>query len=175
MRFVLLFFLASLPAASTAAQANTIPSGTRVKIETQPKTQVVGKLLSQLGDSIIITGAGSHRIALASDAVTRVEVSRGRSHVHGALRGMKVGSLAVGGGVGLIVGAAYIDGYSDRNSIVPLYVLVFSGAAVGAVYGAAIGGILGAERWSTLYSAPMRVSFGPVQSGAPGVGVSIRF
>jgi hypothetical protein len=173
MRAALLFFLVQIPAASIAAQV-PIPAGAKVKIGTHAKASVVGTLLSQSGDSIVITTAGSKRSAVASNVVTRIEVSQGRSHKHGAFRGMKIGSLSLGGGLALAVAAAYLSD-DVQNGIVPLYMTAFYGAAVGAVCGVVIGGILGTERWSTLYSAPMRVTFGPVQRGTPGVGLSIRF
>lgn len=175
MRRTLLFiFVASAPAA-IAAQAPTIPLGTRVRVEMQGKIKVDGTLMSQTEDSIIVSSPGTLRTVVASESVARIRVSEGRSHAQGAVRGMKIGTVVAGGGVALIFGAAYIESTENNKSIALLFAFVAAGAVTGAMYGAAIGGIFGAERWTTVYSSPVRVSFRPAQSGAPGVGVSIWF
>lgn len=175
MRCALLLILALFLPAPISAQAPTIPPGTRVRVETQQRARVDGTLMSQSSDSIIVATPRPLRTAVASGDVTRIAVSKGRSHVQGALRGMKIGAAIVGGAATFMVGAAYFGGRTEESSIVPLYAFAVSGAAVGAMSGAAFGGMLGAEKWSTVYSAAMRVSVRPFQSRVPGVGVSIRF
>ena len=169
MRFALLIPVLFLPL-PTAAQVPTIPPGTRVRVETQQKTRAEGALMSQTSDSIIVATRRATRTAVASAAVTRIAVSSGRSSAHGAFWGMKLGA-AVGGGAVALLFTGFAGGLPGFQ-ILPYAVV---GAAIGGTYGAAAGSIRGVERWSAVYSAPNRVSFGPFQGGAPGVGVSIRF
>jgi hypothetical protein len=174
MRFALLLIVMLSPPMLIAAQTPTIPPGTRVKVQTQQNTRVNGSLISQSSDSIIVATGDAMRTVIASDAVTRIDVSKGRSHLHGAVRGMKVGAVTTGGVVTLIFAVAYIGSRAEDMSIAPFFAYTAVSAAIGAMYGAAIGGMFGAERWSTVYSAPIQVTFRPSQ-GAPGAGVSIRF
>ena len=130
--------------------------------------------MSQTPDSIMVAVPGAIRTVVASDDVTRIAVSEGRSRVHGARRGMTYGAAIVGGAATLLFTAAYIGegGTGDFGDVVVLSAIT---AVSGAIYGAAIGGLIGHERWSTVYSAPIRVSLGPSRRGSPGVGLSIRF
>ena len=175
MRFALLILVLILPL-PTAAQGPTIPHGTRVRVETQQKTRAEGTLMSQTSDSIIVATRRATRTAVASAAVTRIAVSSGRSRAHGALWGMKLGAVVLGGGIGLLLGGAYVSSNSEHKSTSGIIPLMVAGAAVGGMYGAVAGTIRGVERWSTVYAAPIRVSFGQFQgSSARGVSVSIRF
>jgi hypothetical protein len=131
--------------------------------------------MSQTGDSLIVAAPEAIRTVVASAGVTRIDVSRGRSRMQGAIRGMKVGTTIVGGGLAIIFTTAYIAEGGTGDSIAELLAYTAYGAAAGAMYGAGVGALLGAETWSTVYSAPHRVSFGPSRSGPIGVGVSIRF
>ena len=175
MRFALFLILVVWPPASIVAQAPTIPAGTRVKVETHQRTRVAGTLMSQTRDSIIVAAPGAIRTVVASEAVTRIAVSKGRSRVHGALRGMRVGSVVIGGGTAVIMTVAFVDGGVGENNVGPFVVLTAIGAAMGAIYGGTMGVLFPVERWFTVYSASSRVSVGPFQGSVPGVGVSIRF
>lgn len=79
----------------------------------------------------------------------------------------------------LITGASYLGSTNKSQNgdetLSAVFALVASGAFTGAMFGAGIGALLGAERWTTVYSSPVRVSFRPAPSGARGVGVSVRF
>jgi len=179
MRRALLFICLSATSAAVAAQAPTIPPGTRVRIETRERGTFDGTLMSQTSDSFFVAGPGALRTLVASESVTRLRVSEGRSHARGAVRGMKIGAAVGGGGMALVIGAAFIgstakDKYNGE-SLGMAVGLVASGALVGVMYGAGIGALFAVERWTTVYSNPLRVSFRPAPSGAPGVGVSVRF
>ena len=169
MRFALLILVLVLPL-PTAAQGPTIPPGTRVRVETQQKKRAEGTLMSQTSDSIIVATRRSTRTAVASAAVTRIAVSSGRSRAHGALWGMKLGAALGGGGV-ILLFTGFAGGLPGFQ-ILPYAVV---GAAFGGAYGAVARSIRGVERWSTVYSIPIRVSFGQLLGSAPGVNVSIRF
>lgn len=88
---------------------------------------------------------------------------------------MKLGAAVVGGGVALLLGGAYVSSNLEHKSTSGIIPLTVAGAAIGGGYGAVAGSIRGVERWSTVYSAPIRVSFRPFPSSWPGIGVSIRF
>jgi hypothetical protein len=93
-------------------------------------------------------------ISVALTSITAAEVSRGRSHRDGAVKG-----LAWGAGVGLAVGllsAVTYDAGSDACGAEPCDndyspgEVVAGGFLAGALLGTGIGAIKGAEHWERL-------------------------
>jgi hypothetical protein len=170
-------------AAVARAQVPTIPLGTRVRLDApRPNAGLVGTVRSQSADSIVIDSDDSTRaISLAS--VKRIDVSEGRSSVDGALRGMKIGGLGLGGAMAVFLVASYVAspnnncGGADEclDPIAALPYLVPASALIGGLAGAFIGAIAGAERWSGLYPPPARMTILPVRNGATRIGLSLSF
>lgn len=171
-------------AAVTRAQVPTIPLGTRVRLDApRPNAGIVGTVRSQSADSIAIETDDSTRVvSLAS--VRRIDVSAGRSRGDGALRGMKIGGLGLGGSMAVFLVAGYVAspnhncGGADEclDPIAALPYLVPASALIGGLAGAFIGAIAGAERWHRLYPTPVRVSILPAPPNAvTRVGLSLSF
>ena len=96
---------------------------------------------------IMFNSGGRHSIPNAS--ITRVRVGTGRSHLQGARRGMKIGSV-IGAGISVLwVGAFLTDPSTDG---LPLLGGFVAGSLVtGVLWGAAIGAVAGAEGWRTAF------------------------
>ena len=170
-------------AAVAPAQVPTIPPGTRVRLAApRPNDGLAGTVRSQSADSIAIETDGLTRVvSLAS--VRRIDVSEGRSRRYGAVRGMKIGAIGLGGTVGVLLVAGWVAqpdnncGGADQcfDAMAALPYLVPAGALIGGLAGAAIGTIAGAERWSRLYPPPVRVSILPARNGVTTLGLSLSF
>jgi hypothetical protein len=165
-----------------AAQVPTIPVGTRVRVNAAwPNTDVVGRVESQRADTIAVeTYAGTRFVPLV--AVKRIDVSVGRSHSDGTVRGMKIGAIGVGGTVAFFLVALHFvsdgdncggDECTDALALAP--VLIPTGVVVGGVVGGVIGLLAGSEQWDGLYFAPPRVSMLPQRGGATRIGLSLHF
>jgi len=168
-------------AALAAAQVPTIPVGTRVRVEAPgPNTRLTGTVTAQSADSIAIeTTEATRTVSLAW--VRRVDVSRGVSHRDGAIRGMKIGGLALGGTIAALLLAGYFaspdnncGGADECFNFGPAPVLLVPVAAiVGGVSGAVIGSLVGAEHWDSIYPTRARVSVWPTGNGAVAIGLSL--
>ena len=144
--------------------------GARVRV--QASGVVAGGLeatvVARVRDTVTLTTSRGTPIAVPLAAITAAEVSRGRSHRDGAVKG-----LAVGAGVGLVVGllgAIVDDARSDEcgaepceNNLTPGEV-VAGGFGTGAVLGAGIGAITGVEQWERL-TIPRYVALRPSRDG----------
>jgi hypothetical protein len=165
------------------AQVPAIPLGTRVRLDApRPNRGLVGKVKSQSADSIAIETDDSTRVVSIA-LVRRIEVSEGRSHSGGALRGMKIGGIGLCGAMAVFLVAGYFAspnnncGGADEclHPIAALPYLVPASVVVGGLAGAFIGAIVGAERWDTRYPTPMRVSMLKAPNGVTRVGLSLSF
>ena len=157
------------------AQTPPIPVGARIRLELTDKSRLEGSLVQQRADSVVVASTRGVHTPVATEYIARIRRSDGKSHGLGAKRGAVIGATIVGGATTLIFGGAALASSSPNNDYGLVPAFIFAGALTGAFYGVIIGGIIGAERWTTVSSAPMRVSFLPTQIGAPGVGVAIRF
>jgi hypothetical protein len=115
---------------------------------------MLATVVAQQGDTLLVqrankpwTGYGrmsradadTERVAL--NAVRRLDVWQGRSHLRGALKGFLIGT-----GTGLILGGAIA--YADREccdgmSVLAIPTFGVGGAVVGTLFGAAVG----SARW----------------------------
>jgi hypothetical protein len=170
-------------AAVIGAQVPTIPLGTRVRLDApRPNAGLAGTVRSQSADSITIETDDSTRVVSLA-LVRRIDVSEGRSRGDGALRGMKIGGLGLGGSMAVFLVAGYIAspnhncGGADEclDPIASLPYLVPASALIGGLAGALIGATAGAERWDRLYPRPVRVSILPTPTGATMVRLSLSF
>ena len=130
--------------------------GARVRV--QAPLVVAGPLeatvVARARDTVTLTTSRGTAIHLPLEAITSAEVSRGRSHGAGAVKG-----LAWGAGAGLVVGvlgAIAYDARSDECGAEPCDnnwspgEVVAGGFVTGAVLGAGIGAIKGVEHWERL-------------------------
>ena len=105
---------------------------------------LVGNAVLVDTDSLVLAQGGSTRwLVVPTDAVSRLEISRGRSHLGGALAGAGIGGLV--GGVGL----AGIAAIQERRVDGWTFAVLILGAVYGAPVGAAVGAVVGVERWET--------------------------
>ena len=174
MRLALLCGLVAVLPSTSAAQLKTIPSGTRVRIESDGALAVTGKLVEQTADSIIVT-VHQARSALPVAAISRLRMSEGRSRTEGANRGMKIGAITLATSTALIMGTAYLTDSSEDKDPALLLAFIPMGGMVGALYGTVIGFVIGRERWTTVYLRPVNVELEPMPGGRFGVGAKIRF
>ncbi len=167
MRHALLLIF--LGASQADAQFPSIIPGARVRVEGLNHRKLEGTLMSQTADSITIAAVGAILTTVASGSLTRVRVSQGKSHGAGAIKGMKIGG-GIGLGVGLLAGLVSPPG--ERAAI---GMSVAGGALGGVIWGAAIGSIVGAAKWTTVYTAPLRIAIGRAENGAMTLGLAMRF
>jgi hypothetical protein len=175
-------------AAVARAQVPTIPVGTHVRLEApRPNVRIDGTVKWQSADSIAVETQNSvWTVSLAS--VRRIDVSGGLSHRDGAIRGMKIGALGLGGTIATLLVVAYlVDPNPDRggadeciNPGAAIPILAGAGAIVGGVAGLAIGGMVGAEHWDRVYlgysaTRPLGYSAEEPSRRAARFGLSLRF
>jgi hypothetical protein len=150
--------------------------GTRVRV--QAPGVVAGPLeatvVARSRDTVTLTRQHGGPISVPLGAITAAEVSRGRSHGDGAVKG-----LSWGAGAGLVVGllsAIVYDARSDACGLEPCEndlspgEVVAGGFLTGAVLGAGIGAIAGSERWERL-TIPTFVALRPNRVGLTLLGV----
>jgi hypothetical protein len=157
------------------AQLPDVAPGARVRLDIgRSGTKIEGTVTSQTSDSISVA-TGSAIWALPTASITRVRVSGGKSQLRGAVRGMKIGALVLGGGFGALVAVAAL-GSGEGASAIPL-VALFGGiaAAEGAIIGGLIGGIVGSERWTNVYPNNVGVILRPAGDGTTSLGLSWTF
>jgi hypothetical protein len=171
---VVFLILCGAPAAD--GQVPSIAPGTRVRLELErPNRKVDGTLMSQTADSIAVATDGSGIWTMPAESVVRIRVGSGKSVMRGAIRGMKIGSLVLGGGFGLLLTAAVAAGDGGTDAIPFLVVYSAIAAAEGAILGAFVGAIVRSEKWTDIYSSHVQLTVRPDRSGRTGVGLSIGF
>jgi hypothetical protein len=163
---VLLVAPCLLEAQSAPWQPTVILPGRRIRVETA-RTFTAGSLSAETADSLIIIDKHAARIALPTREIMGVQMSEGKSHGLGALKGMGYGAAILGGGFALLGG---MSGYPEAALIYGV-----AGGMTGAIYGTVIGAIAGAEKWSAPHAHVPRVTVGAAPSGATRVGLSISF
>jgi hypothetical protein len=166
----------SLFAVSAGAQVPTLMAGSRLRVQTAGAGRIEGTLMSQTPDTLTIAQSGAVQRKIPSGVVGRIQASQGKSHGAGAIKGGKIGAI-VGGGLGLLVGLAIsADGSctGEGCDAAPITVGLVQ-AAAGAIWGLAIGGIVGAEKWTTVY-APGRVALtGGASQERALIGLRVRY
>ncbi|MBW3630447.1 MAG: hypothetical protein KY464_14270 [Gemmatimonadetes bacterium] len=135
-----------LPGSGLSAQweGGPITRSTRVRVHAPEVAAkpLVGRAVLMDTDSLVLErGRPTDRLVLPMEDVQRLEISRGRNHLMGAVKGAGIGGLAGGVALG---GLVALDGD-------PAW--AFLGFIAGAVYaaplGAVVGAVVGVERWET--------------------------
>jgi hypothetical protein len=136
----------------------------------------VGTFVRWSDDTLLVLSNGN-TLALPLDAVTRLDVSRGRKTNTG--KGAEIGFL-LGGVVGAVIGYASYEEcegvcFGDFGSGFAAFV----GGLVGGLGGGAVGALIGSstktDRWREVPLDRVRVSLGPQRDGRLGLGASVRF
>ena len=144
------------------AQLADLQPGARVRV--QAPEVVAGRLeatvIARRRDTVTLTMPRGAPIPVPLTAITAAEVSRGRSHRDGAVKGLAWG-MGVGLAAGMISAITY-DAQSNACGAEPCEndyspgEVVAGGLLTGAMLGAGIGAIKGAEHWQRL-TIPARV------------------
>lgn len=171
-------------AGSAGAQVTLQPGAkVRVTAPTAGVNRFEGTVIAA-GDTLDVA-RGTARVRVPAVAVTRIELSRGKSRSAGALRGVLWGA-----GIGLALGAATassadeydclrpdIGGYQDCDRITSGEWIAASTVG-GAFWGTIIGAIVGRERWDTITIPATRTSMSltpwVLPGGRAGLSVTLR-
>jgi hypothetical protein len=158
----LAFVVVAGPVAARAQSLGDLKPGARVRVEvkgfaTSGLTLNVSRLTS---DTLFVTDRTGSPLAFPVTDLTKVEISRGMSHVKGALIGAGVGGAA-GIMVGLIAagmpsGFPAADHGTDPNSGKHFV----QGFAATMAVGAVIGGLFGSERWQRIQLRGLTIAIG---------------
>ena len=154
-----------LVSAALPTRAQTLadlPAGARVRIDAAGFAMggLTWRFIRLSSDSLIVSLGNEEPFAIPKWALTKVEVSRGVSRVHGAFVGAAIGGLG-----GLIVGgivASAPEGFpvGSGGGGDPHAAKHFAQAAVPIlVAGTAIGALIGKEQWARV-QLPMTVTLG---------------
>jgi hypothetical protein len=151
----LLVMVALLPAEVAAQALPVLPEGTRVRVRgpALPAGSLTGNVTFATTDSMAVLGPRGV-VRLAQPDINRVEVSRGRSHVRGALKGTLVGGLVGAVGMAMIGSIGDANGADEGQTISGTGAGFIIGMFVGPPVGALIGGVRGIERWRTTWERP---------------------
>lgn len=155
-----------LEAQATSSPTTVILPGRRIRVETT-QSFIAGSLSAETADSLVLIDKNSARVAFSTREIRGIQMSEGKSHALGAVKGMGYGAAILGGGFALLGG---MSGYPEAALIYGI-----AGGMTGAVYGAVIGAIAGAEKWSAPHAHVPRVTVGSAPSGATRVGLSFSF
>jgi hypothetical protein len=166
---VVLAILVALALGDTVAAAQALPqlhSGMRVRIRapTVVDGQLTGKIASRTAEALVVTDERRGEFTVPFAALSELNVSRGKSHSAGALKGAMWGA-GLGLGVGLMFAAVP---NSDRHSQSG-YGLgpptaeegILLGFGGGLVIGFSLGGLAGSERWDGVH-VPASIAVVPV-------------
>ncbi len=165
------------------AQGTEIVPGARLRIAAQGIVagQLVATVLSRTADSLVLGGPGMQPLTVAVNRLTSIEVSRGKSRLEGAGRGIKWGVPISVGLASLIaptlkkcdtIAGVRRCGLEASTGDKWAFALV-GGTVAGIFYGVPIGALIGAERWER-FEPVARTSF-IMHQGSPGIGMSVSF
>jgi hypothetical protein len=142
---------ASARAQSSVAGAvqSELHPGARVRIEAPGilAGRSVATVLSRSNDTLTVGGPGTVPVAIPMARISSLQISKGKSHSLGAIRGLEWGTS-----IGAVFGVATASGASNCKSCNPQERPTAGGwiafsAVAGAVWGSAIGAVIGRERW----------------------------
>ena len=156
------------------AQANVLTSGARVRVSapSHDLKKRVGVLRGVTVDSLTVAFEGvSEPLSMSLSAVSRLEVSTGRSRATGFWRGAGIGFL-VGAVVGTLAAVSAQNGCDDREDCKLAYpALGAGGAGLGLIIGGAVGLARPRDRWETV-PGQGNASRGSTMGPLSGVGIA---
>ena len=159
------------------AQSNELQPGARIRVSAPGIVagRYVGTILSKNGDTLQLGGPNTAPVNVPVSRITSLEISRGKSRLHGAGRGVLWGTP-----IGLLIGAASANslndctdfGCSDASSDEQgAYIL--GSTLGGALWGAGIGALVGRERWEH-FDVGARSAF-DYRDGRSRFGIAVKF
>ncbi len=165
--------LTTLIAAPADAQFMELNPGTRIRLRAPAAVagQLTGVVIARPGDSLTVSRSNAMPVTLPLSALTSLEISRGKSHGRGAVKG-----ALMGGGIFLVLGFIVpVDDCTSAATTEPCTEAsrgegVLWTTTSGALTGAVIGAIVGAERWERA-ALPLRVGVRPTSDGSLQVAV----
>jgi hypothetical protein len=156
------------PGVSLAQRADPPPIGTRIRATPKMRADpyIMGQLVAQSGDTIVIQLPDSEKVRMSLASLSRLEVSDGQRGDF--WKGAGWGFL-IGGAGGAVIGAVAIeDPWKGIGALL--------GAGTGGLLGLLIGGGIGSniitEHWKPAPGWELSLS---VQPTATGVRIAIRF
>lgn len=159
--FALLLPIALGYVPDACAQLTEAQPGARVRVQAPGiiAGQYVGTVLAREPGLIRLGSPDAAPIEVPIDRITSLEISKGKSRLAGAGRGMKWG-IPIGLGLGLLAAASsneesriYYDGGFGTDTVSKTEIVLWSGLA-GALWGAAIGAFIPKEHWERFELAP---------------------
>ena len=172
---VCLAVISALPVAR--AQSNELQPGARVRVSAPGivANHYVGTVLSRSGDTLQLGGPNAAPVNVPVNRITSLEISRGKSRLRGAGRGVLWGTP-----IGLVVGLASANSLEDCSdfgcgdaSSGERGAYVLASTLGGALWGAGIGAIVGRERWEH-FDVGARTSL-DYRDGRTRFGAAVRF
>lgn len=172
-----------LPPGALAAQSADVRAGDRVRLDAPALGvfRLTGLVARTSGDTLLVEVDDSGRILpVATDLVSKLAVSLGRTPRGDLVRQ----GVVAGGAAGAVVGATIgLTGDEDCRIIAGQRKCeadagtAVGAAAVGAVLGAVLGGAIGllrpAERWVDV-DPPIRLAIAPSREGSWSVAMRLR-
>jgi len=164
-------------APSALAQSNELQPGARVRVIAPGIVagRYVGTILTRSGDTLQLGGPNAAPVNVPVNRITSLEISRGKSRLHGAGRGVLWGTP-----IGLVVGLASANSLEDCTdfgcgdaSSGERGAYVLASTLGGALWGAGIGALVGRERWEH-FDVGARSAF-DFRDGRTRLGVAVKF
>ncbi len=174
----LAFALGTLAGTLTAqASGDAITPGRTIRVHQGASASFTGVVVSATPDTLTLATADQGKVVLLRSTVTGIDVQNGtRSNAgRGAVKG-----LIIGGGIGLVLGAASAAAQSESDF---LYVdpgqLILSSTLGGAMLGGAIGALVGATshtpRWVPIVSPTAPAQPDGTTGKGVALGMNLRF
>jgi len=181
LRSAILVLSVVLSVPASAQNLTTPEAGTRIRVVIASDSNQAGQYDSRglfvlRTDSAIVLDRGRYgRDTIPASRIRRIDrQTTTRSAGTNFLRGMTFGA-AIGGGLGLVLGAAAHDGYSCSDG--GFCMTAAGGGLLGGMLGTAVGSIIGlmygpSEHWQ-LGETLSGIRAAPGQDGSVSVGISI--
>lgn len=156
-----------LPPTRAGAQLAELQPAARVRLRAPGVIagRLQGVVIARTADTVTIATPSAAPLQVPLARITSAEVSRGKSHRDGALKGLKWGT-----GLGLVSGILGAIGYEEctgddcRDELTRGEAFTTS-LVGGALVGAGIGAMIGSEHWERL-DLPVRNTVRPTRRGA---------
>lgn len=155
-RLVRLAVVAALCGLGSPARAQSslpIAADQRVRLWTDAADAVVGRVISVTPQNVQVAVSGVDPITVATTAVRRVEVSRGRiSKGQGFRKGALWGAIILGS-IGAVSGAFQHEQVGEDGATVAEAALlgIWSGGLFGGLIGGGIGAARAGDRWEQVW------------------------
>ncbi|HEV7994266.1 MAG TPA: hypothetical protein VGP25_20750 [Gemmatimonadaceae bacterium] len=151
--------------AQIATRPDELQPGVKVRVAAPGIVagRYVGTVLSRAGDTLTVGSPNGLPFVLPMSRISSLEISRGKSHADGAVRGIKWGA-PIGAAFGLVTMSALNDCYECSGADIKLSWVGLSTLS-GVGYGALIGALIGRERWDD-FDIPRHTAIGIHPGGA---------